>query len=162
VLTLLLPGLQISLLLLRQQNPRVRNDHPRDGYPLLLSARQQKAAFADHRIVPKQQLLNERVRIRFNAGFQDQSDTSESPTRVSLDTCCDFASADVVKEGDVLAQHGPEIPLSDPFGVDLSGVDLNAHVDVSAHKHADTLCAYEGMTLKETLIGIRTNIGQIA
>ena len=58
----------------------------------------------------------------------------EGHTSVRLNAGCDLTCADCVEVGDVLAQHGLEVFLTNAFGVCFASVDPNHHVDKCADK----------------------------
>jgi hypothetical protein len=60
----------------------------------------------------------------------------EPRTGICLNAGSNFAGANPIEEGNVLAKDSPEIALANTLSGHLSRVNPNTHVDVSADKHA--------------------------
>ena len=61
----------------------------------------------------------------------------EGHTGVCLNAGCNLTCADCVEVGDVLAQYGLEVFLTNAFGVYFTSVDPSHHVDECADKGSD-------------------------
>lgn len=59
-------------------------------------------------------------------------------TCVGLDARSNLAGADIVEEGNVLAEDSLEVLFTEALGADLPGVDPDVHVEKGADERADT------------------------